>query len=248
MRILGKLAWVELKLLVREPVTVVFTLLMPVVILFVLGEVFGSTPDPEGVVWRGLRPIDFYTPAYVGLVMVSIGVLALPVHLASYREHGVLRRFRASSVPSWALVGAQVAVSLAIATASAGVLVAAASWRYGITFPHSFAGVVGAFLLCGIAFASLGVLLGAVLPTARAAQGIGMILFFVMMLLGGAGPPREVMTDAIDAVAGLLPLTYATTVLQGPWLDLGLDLPALAVVASMLFIAAVGSVSILRRQ
>jgi ABC-2 type transport system permease protein len=40
-------------------------------------------------------------------------------------------------------------------------------------------------------FASIGVFLGAVLPTARAVQGAGLALFFVMMMISGSGPPRE---------------------------------------------------------
>jgi hypothetical protein len=35
---------VELKLFLREPFTVIFTLGLPVVLLFVLGGVFGDTP------------------------------------------------------------------------------------------------------------------------------------------------------------------------------------------------------------
>jgi len=30
--------------------------------------------------------------------------------------------------------------------------------------------------------------------TSRAAQGVGLVLFFVMLILGGAGPPPEAMT------------------------------------------------------
>jgi len=51
------------------------------------------------------------------------------------------------------------------------------------------AGVVVGFVLVSVAFAALGALLGVVLPTARSAQGLGVLLFFVFMMLGGAGPP-----------------------------------------------------------
>lgn len=36
------LSWVELKLFLREPLTVVFSLALPLIILFVLGGVFGN--------------------------------------------------------------------------------------------------------------------------------------------------------------------------------------------------------------
>ena len=45
MRTLFKLSWVELKLFVREPITVIFTLALPIIFLFVMGGVFGNEAD-----------------------------------------------------------------------------------------------------------------------------------------------------------------------------------------------------------
>lgn len=97
MRTLREITWIELKLFAREPLTVVFVLVLPLIVLYVLNGVFGNTPDPS--VYEGLGPVDYYTPVYVGLVVATIGVLSVPTHLASYREQGVLRRFRASAMP-----------------------------------------------------------------------------------------------------------------------------------------------------
>src|SRR4030067_422652 len=106
---LPKLTWVEIKLFIREPMTVVFTLALPVIFLFVMGGVFGNTPDPE--IYRGVGPMNYYMPSYFGLVMMAIGTVALPVHLTGYRERGVLRRFRASSFSVWTVLGSQLMVS-----------------------------------------------------------------------------------------------------------------------------------------
>jgi ABC-2 type transport system permease protein len=118
MHTLVKLSWIELKLFVREPITVIFSLALPVIFLFVMGGVFGnevSTDDNGVVAFRGVGPLDYYIPAYFGLVMMAIGTVALPVHLAGYRERGVLRRLRASSISVWSVLGSQLAVSFVIA-------------------------------------------------------------------------------------------------------------------------------------
>ena len=47
-----------------------------------------------------------------------------------------------------------------------------------------------AWLLAGSVFACLGILLSCI-PTSRGALGAGLGLFFVMMMLSGAGPPRS---------------------------------------------------------
>ena len=237
MGILVKLSWVEIKLFVREPFTMVFTLAFPVVLLLVLSQVFGNDPEEE---FRGVGPTDYYIPAYIGVVIASIGLIALPVHLSGYRERGILRRFRASSVPGWSVLGAQVIVSLVIGSVSSAILIAVAFGTYEIRTPSFEAGLqlAGAFGLGMFCFASLGVLLGALLSTARAAQGAGLLLFFVMWLISGAGPPEAVLGDAIALVADLLPLKHVTTMLQDPWLGFGWNFNEMIIVTSVLVVSA----------
>jgi ABC-2 type transport system permease protein len=98
--------------------------------------------------------------------------------------------------------------------------------------------VLLAFALVTMAFAALGALLGSVLPTARAAQGVGVLLFFVFMMLGGAGPPREVLPEALGRIGDALPLTYAARLLRGPWLGDNLDWGAAAVMGGVLAVSA----------
>jgi ABC-2 type transport system permease protein len=61
MKAVWKLTWIEMKLFVREPMTMVFTFALPLIFLFVMGGVFGNTPSPE--VYRGWdRPITTFRP------------------------------------------------------------------------------------------------------------------------------------------------------------------------------------------
>jgi len=229
------LAWVELKLFVREPLTVMFVLVLPLVVLYVLNGVFGSQPDPT--VWQGLSPIDSYTSAYVALVAATAGVLSLPVHLAGYREQGVLRRFRASAVRPAALVGAHMAVTVVIATAGAVLLKVLSVVAYDAALPEDWIGVVAAYLVTAVTFAGLGALLGFLLPTAGAAQGLGVLLFFVFMMLGGAGPPKEVLPTALSRISDGIPVTHAGELIRGPWMGEGWDVPALLFLLAMLAVS-----------
>lgn len=238
MRTLAALTWIEVKLFAREPLTVLFVIVLPLIVLYVLNGVFGNQPSPE--VYEGLGPIDFYTPAYVGLVVATVGVLSLPVHLAAYREQGVLRRFRASALPPVTLVGAHLLVAALMGTVGAFLMVALSTVAYDGSLPADPVGVLAAFVLVTLAFTALGALLGLLLPTARAAQGLGVLLFFVFLMLGGAGPPREVLPTAMARLGDVVPLTHAARLLRGPWHDLGWDLGALAVVVGLLVTCAAG--------
>jgi ABC-2 type transport system permease protein len=230
MRTARKLAAIELKLLVREPLTLIFALALPVVILVILGGVFGN--EAEADVFRGVGAMSYYGPAYLALVVASVTVVSVPTHLAGSRERGVLRRLHASGVPVWAVVAAEMAVSVAIATGSAVVLLVTAALFYDFSAPDAPWVVGGAFAASALAFAAFGVLLGAVLPTARSAQGLGIMLWFVMLFLGGAGPPPEVLSSGMRAVGEATPLPYAVRAFQDGWLGLDAGL-AWGVVAAM---------------
>jgi len=243
---LFKMTWVELKLFTREPLTMIFSLAFPLFVLFILAGVFGNTAEPDEPEWRGVGPTDYYVPAYIALTIASMGLIALPVHLASYREQGVLRRFRASSVPAWSIFGSQAIVSFVITAIGSVLLTAFALIAYGTDLPESPAEAGAAFVLGTLSFVSLGVLLGALLPTARAAQGAGLILFFVMMFISGAGPPREVLSDTMHTLGDALPLTYVITLLQDPWLGFGWDVTGSLVVAGILIVSALLSVRFFR--
>jgi ABC-2 type transport system permease protein len=78
-----------------------------------------------------------------------------------------------------------------------------------------------AFVVGTLSFLAIGFLLGTLLANARAAQAAGMLIFFPMWLLSGAGPPRDVMGSAMRAISDALPLTYVVTALQDAWLGLG---------------------------
>jgi ABC-2 type transport system permease protein len=222
MRTTLRLSWVELKLLLREPLTVVFSLALPLIILFVLGGVFGNEPTQPGeeIVYRGVGPMTYYVPAYVALVAASVCIISIPTHLAGNRERGVLKRFHASSVSSWAVAGAEVAVAFVLASVSAVILVLTAMLTYDWEGAESIPAVLGVFVLLVVGFAAIGILLGAMLPTARAAQAVGMLIWFVMLFLGGAGPPPEVLTDAMQVVLEFTPLWHAVQMMQQVWLGL----------------------------
>ncbi|MDJ0953341.1 MAG: ABC transporter permease [Acidimicrobiia bacterium] len=227
MRLLAKMSWLEMKLFLREPLTVLFALALPLLVLFVMGGVFGNEVDAE--FYRGIGAMDYYVPAYIALVTASVGLISLPVHIAGNRELGVLKRYHASSMPAATVVGASVVTTFVVALFSAVLLVVAASLGYDIGAPDSIPMVVAAFVLSALLFASLGVLLGAVLPNSRAAQALGVLLWFVMLILGGAGPPPEVLSGAMDVVGQATPLRHAIRTVQDGWLTLDAGLSWLVV-------------------
>ena len=244
MRTVFELAKLELKLFFREPITVIFTFGLPLIFLPVMGSVFGNAPNPN--IYRGVGAMNFYTPAYISLVLASIGLIQLPVHLSAYKERGVLRRFRASSISGSAIFGSQTMVSLVVSLVGAAGVMAIGFLFFSVQAPHDWVGVILMFLLGLLCFVAIGVLLGALLPNARATQGAGLILYVVMMLLGGSGPPREVLSKPLQITGDITPLRHVVTMIQDPWLGLGYNLDEMLIVAGFTLAATVLSIRIFR--
>jgi len=161
-----------------------FVLVVPVLTMLIIGGSFGTRPDRA---FSGADPSHWYVASYLIVVIAATGLIMLPVHLASYRERGVLRRFAVAGFPRWSFAVAQLIVGLAAIAVSSIVPLAVAAPVYGIPSPHNVWRVALAFALGSVAFVSIGVLLGSVLPSARAAQAIGLIDPLLPVVPAGRG-------------------------------------------------------------
>ena len=180
-----RLIGAELRLLGRDPLTVAFVLVFPIVSMLIIGGSFGTEPNEAFPV----DPTKWYVASYFATAIGSTGLVMLPVHIASYRERGVLRRFAASGFPRWSFALAQLVIGLTAIAISGTVLLAVAAPVYGVPAVEDPVRVVAGVLAASVAFVSVGVLLGTLLPSARAAQAVGMMTFFPSFLLGVGGPP-----------------------------------------------------------
>ena len=232
----GRLVRAELRLMTRDPLVLTFVFVFPIVTMLIIGGSFGTEPDPA---FAGTNPAHWYVASYLTVVIAATGLVMLPVHLASYRERGVLRRFAAAGFPRWSFVIAEVFVGLLTTAVSCVLLLIVASPVYGIPTVHDGWRVAAALAAGALGFVSLGVLLGTLLPSARAAQAVGLMLFFPSFLLGAGGPPPDAMGDALQKIASPLPLTLLTDAVRMPWLGLGSASGSLIAVAVLALAATV---------
>jgi ABC-2 type transport system permease protein len=165
----------------------------------------------------------------------------LPVHIASYREAGVLRRFDAAGFPRWAFLLGQVVMGTVFIAGGAAVLLATAALAYGIPAVDDVPGTIIGILAGSLMFISIGVLLGTWLPNPRAAQAVGLLLFLPMFLLAGGGPPPNAMSPVMSDIATTLPLTHVVRAIQEPWLGLGTGTDHLVVVFGIFLVATLGA-------
>ncbi len=235
----------EIKLFLREPFSIVFVLVFPLMMMMLLSAVFGNDQEEaqaveNGIlVWRGVTPVNYYTAASVAVIIAALGLMTLPINLAGYREQGILKRLRASSVPAWVVFSAQLTVALLTFIAGTIIMGIVAWLVYDAMLPEDPLGVIVAVLVGTATFGALGMLLATVIGSSRAAQGIGLLLFFSMWLICGSAPPRAVLPSGLRDFSELLPLTHLVHAIQDPWYGFGWSWSGLAVLTAFAIAAAI---------
>lgn len=223
----------ELKLVSRDPLTLFFVVMFPILTMLIIGGSFGTEPNEVFPV----NPSHWYVASYFTVVIGATGLIMLPVHIASYRERGVLRRFAAAGFPRWSFAFAQLAIGLVAIVVGGAALLAVAAPVYGVPELEDPMRVVAGMAAGSVAFVSIGVLLGTVLPSARAALAVGLLLLFPSFLLGVGGPPPAVMSDTLADISSVLPLGVVNQAIQEPWLGLGSASGELIVVTVIALVA-----------
>ncbi|GIF75199.1 ABC transporter permease [Asanoa siamensis] len=214
-----RLTATEFTLFLRDKVGPIFGLFFPTALLCVFGNIDFFTDPANGV--DGQPLLYTYTPILVGFVLAMLAINTLPPTLASYREQGVLRRLRTTPIGPAQVLGAQFAICLATALVSVVLLLAVARLAFDVPLPRQpFAFALSA-LLAALALIGIAVVVAAVTPTARAANAIGSVLFYVMMFFAGLWLPIEAMPPVLRHVSEATPLGAAVQALSeataGDW-------------------------------
>jgi len=215
MKGLWKLTFIEMKLFMREPAAAFFTLVFPLMVLLIFGTIYGNEPTPF---FGGYGTVDVSVPAYAGMIIGSSGLIGITIVMSMYRERGILRRLNATPVRPQIVLGANVIVSFLMTALGMVLLIVVGKIVYGLRFAGNPLSLFAGFALSSFSFFALGFVLAGLIPTARTAQVVGMMLFYPMLFLCGAAVPLEVLPEKVRQYTSFLPLTQVVKLLRGLWI------------------------------
>jgi len=220
----------EARLLFREPLALFWGLAFPMVLLTIMGL---SASRIDGVPLAAV-----YEPIVIAFISVAFGVQGIPVQIAGYRQQRVLRRLATTPAGPVRVIGAQLIVSVTvILTATIGVL-AVGRLGFAVPLPRNPAGFALVAVLSATAMVALGLLIGAVAPTARSAGAAGTVLFFPLMYFAGLWTPQ--MSATARHIGQFTPLGAAAQAL-GDSMSGGWPHPAALAVLGVCTLACAGA-------
>jgi ABC-2 type transport system permease protein len=215
LRGLWRLTWLETKIFVREPLGVIGTVGVPVLIFVVFARLLGPRVQAGS---PGIpRYISEDLPILAAVLIAAGAVLSLVAIIAIYREGGILKRLRATPLRPSTILAAHVLVKLLSTAVTLALMIAAGRRYYPLDADVPLASFTVALLFSTTSVVSLGFLIASVVPTARFAQPIGTLVVYPMLGLSGLFIPVESLPPMAQAVARVLPFTYAVSLLRGIW-------------------------------
>ena len=214
----AKLTIVESKLLVREPGSL-FTVVIPLFILIVFGSSIG--PDDTTLL-----------PMAIAIAIGLVGLYLMPTALATYREKGILRRLSTTPVKPSSLLVVQLILQFVLALVSCGALLAVAGAVLGARLPTNAMNFIAAFVLGTASMFAVGLLIAALAPSGRAANGVGVLLYFPMAYLAGLMQPVSQMPAILVRIGEFTPLGALRHSLEYVWTGAAPDPVLLGVMAA----------------
>ena len=112
----------------RDPASVFFTVLLPLIFLFIFATIFGNETIEE---LGGIKTSTYYVPAIITLAVVSATMVSPAISLTQDRENGVLKRVRGTPLPSWVFIAGRVGNAVVISLLMAVVLTLIGTVRCG---------------------------------------------------------------------------------------------------------------------
>jgi ABC-2 type transport system permease protein len=215
LRGLWGLTWLEVKIFVREPLGLIGTVGVPVLVFVVLGRAIGAgmRPVPPDVP----RFVSDDLPIFTSVLIASSAVVSLIAIIAIYREGGILKRLRVTPLRPYTILTAHVIVKLLFTALTLAAMLLAGRRYYPVDAAIPLGSFMLALLFSTMTIASLGFLIASVVPTARFAQPIGTLVLYPMLGLSGLFAPVDSLPPALQAIARALPLTHAVSLLRGIW-------------------------------
>lgn len=196
----------------RNPQSAFFTFVFPIVVITIFGVMFGDAA--AGSYFYGLSPLQYYVSTIAAVSVLGACYSQLAIVLASRRQNGILKRARATPLPTWMYFLGLLAHCVMVSVVDVAVVVGIGR-LFGVPLPAgSRWGAVAVVVVLGAAsFCALGVAVASLIRNAEAAPAVVQFVLFPLVFLSGTYMP--IHSDLVNGIAGALPVRPFNEALLG---------------------------------
>ncbi len=189
----------------REPASVFFTVVLPLIFFTLFASIFGS--DTTTVDGQEIDTSTYYVPAILALALINATFVNLTIWLTIARERGQLKRVRATPVPAWVVIVGRTLTAVAVSFVMVVVVCLFGAVLYGVDLPTStLPGVVVSVLVGTCSLAALGFAVAGVVPSENAAPAVANVIVLPLEFISGIFVPSEQIPDWMNSIASVFPV------------------------------------------
>ena len=190
----------------RSPASVFFTVMLPLIFLFIFTGLFGDETLDE---YGGIKVSTYYVPGIITLAVVSATLQSLAINLTEARESGRLKRIRSTPLPAWAFVAGRVGNAFVISVLMTLVVTLIGNLFFDVAIPtETIPALVTTLVVGAFTFSCLGFALTAAIPSQDAAPPIANVTLLPLYFLSGVFIPDTQIPDGVLHVADLFPIRH----------------------------------------
>jgi len=198
----------ELKLFFRRRDELFWTLAFPVFFIVLFGLIYGDTQ------WDEIRAIEYLVPGIVVMGMMTTGIMNSATTFVEERGRGIYRRLAVTPLKRSTVIGSLIINKYVIVLLQTVVLLLIGFLVWKITIAGNWFFIWLIVTLGALCFLSIGFALTGVIRSTKSATPVTMIVFFLLLFLGGIFFPAEIMPQGISYISNVLPSTYLNDALR----------------------------------
>ncbi len=190
----------------RTPISAFFTLIFPLIFLFVFTLIIGN----DFIDILGVSTAQFYTPALAVFGAVTATYTNLAISTSFARDLGILKRVRGTPLRPWIYLGGRVLSAVWIAALSILVMFAVGIVFYDVQlFGAAIPALLATFTVGVACFAALGLLIAALSPTGDSSPMIANATLLPLAFISDIFiVPGESTPEWVSRVADFFPLRH----------------------------------------
>src|ERR1700733_10554436 len=202
----------KLHALIRQPWVLAFSVVQPVIWLFLFGQLFRKVIDLPGFAFHGTY-LDYLVHGLIAMNPMSNNMWA-GMTMIEEIERGTLNRFLASPASRIAIMNATVAEQ-AVSTTVQSLIIVALGLAGGARYHGGVAGVavmVAASIGVGVVFGALSNAVGMLLRSREAIIGVYTFFMLPLIFLSSAFMQTSLMPGWMQAIASRNPLNWVVQI------------------------------------
>jgi ABC-2 type transport system permease protein len=195
----------------RNRESAVFVFIFPPMLFLLLGAVYSGRIE-------GFRAADVLLVGLIGYGCANTAFAGLAITLVIRRESGVLKRIRATPLPTVTYLTSVLSSTLLVFVLQMLLTIGLGLTLYGAKGPENRLGMIPVVFLGVACFAGLGFGATSLIRSSEGASAVVNLIVLPMAFLSGSFGPTRSYPEVLQRIADVLPLTYLIDLMTGVYL------------------------------